>query len=197
MGIESRFTISLRAKLILMNALVVGLMGGALVYQQISLMRERTAIEDLGAALDRQKTLTQATILFDDFRYWSMDMLVTQLDGSARSASEARKTLNSALEGIEEAAWKGELARHLDAITEHVLNVFDATGEKNQAKGNEEVARCRARMSQGAILLQQALAGQETRAAAASMPAWPAPTTTTSVMTREVYPADRDAPTEF
>ncbi|HEX7898902.1 MAG TPA: methyl-accepting chemotaxis protein [Planctomycetota bacterium] len=150
-----------------MNALLLGLLGGALLYQQILLAREQDAIEGLNRALDQQKLLTEATTRFDDFRYWSMDMVVTQIDTSARKAAEARKELTAALDSpaLRGMAWTAELVRHLNAITEHTLNIFDAATPEVR---NQEVARCRERMADAASLLHAALSDQQRGASGAS-----------------------------
>ena len=167
MSDATRRTWTLRSRLILMNALLLGLLGGALLYQQTLLSREYDAIEILNRALDQQKLLTEATIRFDDFRYWSMDMVVTQVDTSARKAAEARKELTGVLDApaLRGTAWTADLVKHLNAITEHMLNIFDAATPEAR---NQEVARCRGRMSDASALLHTALADQQRGASAAS-----------------------------
>src|SRR4026209_416608 len=121
--------LSLRGKIILMNLLLVGLLIGDLGYQQPTIERERTAIETLMEAQHRQEALAEATALFDDFRYWSMDMVVTQLPSSAKSGADARKALLKVLEGpaLRGPRWIDELKSHLDAITGHMVAIFDAS----------------------------------------------------------------------
>jgi methyl-accepting chemotaxis protein len=159
--------LSLRSKIILMNLLLLALLIGALGYQQITIERERAAIETLMEAQRRQESLAQATAMFDDFRYWSMDMVVTQLPSSAKAGVDARKALLKALDGsaLRGAAWIAELQGHLEAITEHMVAIFDASEESQKQRRNQEVDKVRARMTQAGTLLHRALADEQKAAA--------------------------------
>lgn len=155
--------LNLRGKIILMNVMLLGLLIGSLAYQQLTIERERIAIESLMSIQNRQKALAEATALFDDFRYWSMDMVVTQLPSSAKAASEARTAVLQVLDGsqLRGAPWTDELRGHVNAITEHMLAIFDAAEEARKDERNREVDRVRTRMTQAGTLLHRALAEEQ------------------------------------
>src|SRR4051812_13489902 len=96
-------SLSVRAKSILANAVLLLLLACLLGYQGLETRGTSRAIQDQQSALIRLKSANKLAVDFSDFTHWMMDHAITQLDESEAKAADALRRLEQELKDSQSA----------------------------------------------------------------------------------------------
>jgi methyl-accepting chemotaxis protein len=159
-------SLTIRAKVVLCNLILLALLGGSLWYVRVTMGRGSAAIESQRTVLERLELVNGLAQTFGLFRYWLTDFAVSQLNEAEQQAHAGQRDLGRHIQALDKFDGRRAtlLRDHVDAIARDMQEAVKAYLDDNRVLGNSLVAQSRKRAEEATVVIRDLVAEQQAQA---------------------------------